>query len=195
MVDADDAERGSLSETLDLDGGRIKRCRLGVDGNCTGSSVGEALRDGTDGQRSGLTRAERVRSVGADVADDAQTAVRGLQHVHGDERLDRAAQVYAVYEDIALDDFLEGASRLGLFQVPLQDLLGRDAGLETHVDGSPTTAAESSDDDDLGHPPGLGLAFREDLLHMGDKSILVRVAFNARKRPVVGQLPSPGLDG
>lgn len=101
MIDRDDRELGTVALHLDRNGGLIKR------------SVDIVHRD----------RVMRIRSIAADIADNAQLPILALQALQVDEGGNGLAEVDAVYEDVALDDLRIGAGALRcLCQIPLLDL-------------------------------------------------------------------------
>ena len=137
-----------------------------------------------------------VRGVSRDIADDAQLSAGSLQRVQVHKVRDLLGKVYAVDEDVALGDLIEGTALGGLSHVPLEDLLLGHAGLEGHVDGTAAAASQGADDDDTGQAAGLLLAGGKVPLDVGHELGLVGVARDGGQRLAgVRQLPGPVLEG
>lgn len=101
MVDRDDGELGAVTLNLDVDGGLVE------------SGVDVVHGDGV----------VRVCGVAADIADNAQLAIRRLQALHVDERWDGLGEVDAVDKDVRLNNLRVWARTLrGLGEIPFLDV-------------------------------------------------------------------------
>jgi hypothetical protein len=88
---------------------------------------------------------------------------------------------------------LEWTTRSSLGEIPLEDVLIWDTSLETHVDGSTTTSAQSANDNDTRQAASLSLAISEYCLDMAHKSVLVGIALDCWELATMSQKPSPVL--
>lgn len=143
----------------------------------------------------------RVRRVAANVADNAELALRRLQALLADERWDGLGEVDAVDKDVRLNDLgVWAVALLGLCEIPLEDLGAVD--LLEQVDGTRTTAAEGAEDETARLTACNLLTSGDIFLELGDQLVLVVVVaasvcegLDAWERLAVGvcELPRPCL--
>ena len=157
----------------------------------------------------------RVGGVAGDVADDAQATGLGGERLGVDEGGDLGGEVYAVDEDVRLDDLLVGAGLgRGFGEVPLllgvvsevkwEDAFGLvvtyddvfETGTNTEVDGATTATTQSANNEDARVVAGLGLALLDSLLDVFNEEVLVFVARDTGKRLVLAvlELPCPSQE-
>jgi len=134
-----------------------------------------------------------VCGISADIADDRQLAVWGIQALGINEVWNFGGQVDAVDEDIAVDDLLEWPTLGGLGHIPLDDVLIWDTGTLAEIHSAGSASSESSNNEDAGCAAGLLCAFCDGLLDVGDQGGLVGVGADAREWLAVSQLPGPVL--
>lgn len=143
----------------------------------------------------------RVRSIAANIAHDAELAVRRLEALDVDERRDRLGQVDTVDEYIGIDNLRVWAIAVfGLWQIPLLDLAAPN--LFEEVDGTTPAAAEGTKHQAAGLASCDFLTGSYVLLELGNQFIFIVVktasvceGLEAREGLAVGvgELPGPSL--
>lgn len=96
-----------------------------------------------------------VGGIAADINDNGQVALLGLERIGVDKWWNLGGQVDAVDENVGLDNLLEWATLCGLGHIPLDDILVADSGLDAHINGTASTASKSTNDKNTRLPSDL----------------------------------------
>lgn len=116
-----------------------------------------------------------VGGVGRNVANDAELTVLGGQALQVDEVRDLGGKVYAVDEDIALNNLREWSSLGSLSHIPLENVLSWNASAKTEVHSTASTSSQSTNDKHAWSLASLSRSLSDALLNISDQEALVLV--------------------